>query len=123
MVRRLDETSAETNSLVALLRQRASEDPTAEHFSFLADGEAAGAIALTRGELDRRARALAARLQDRGLAGHRALLLYPPGLEFIAAFFGCLYAGVVAVPAYLPRRNRPMTRLARSSRTPGLPPS
>ena len=43
--------------------------------------------------------------------GERALLLYPPGLEFIAAFFGCLYAGVVAVPAYLPRLNRPMTRL------------
>ena len=40
-----------------------------------------------------------------------ALLLYPPGLEFIAAFFGCLYAGVVAVPAHLPRLNRPMTRL------------
>ena len=40
-----------------------------------------------------------------------ALLLYPPGLEFITAFFGCLYAGVVAVPAYLPRVNRPMTRL------------
>ena len=62
---------------------------------------------LTRGELDRRARALAARLQARGLAGRRALLLYPPGLEFIAAFFGCLYAGVVAVPAYPPRPNRP----------------
>ena len=46
-----------------------------------------------------------------GLAGGRALLLYPPGLEFIVAFFGCLYAGVVAVPAYLPRPNRPMTRL------------
>ena len=68
-------------------------------------------MTLTRGELDRRARALAVRLQDLGLAGGRALLLYPPGLEFIAAFFGCLYAGVVAVPAYLPRLNRPMTRL------------
>src|SRR5262249_35618173 len=36
---------------------------------------------------------------------------YPPGLEFIAAFFGCLYAGVLAVPAYMPRVNRPMPRL------------
>ena len=80
-------------------------------FAFLPDGEDGGAITLTRGELDRRARALAVRLQDLGLAGQRALLLYPPGLEFIAAFFGCLYAGVVAVPAYLPRLNRPMTRL------------
>ncbi len=40
-----------------------------------------------------------------------ALLLYPPGLEFIAAFFGCLYAGVVSVPAYPHRRNQNMSRL------------
>ena len=45
------------------------------------------------------------------LPGRRALLLYPPGLEFIAAFFGCLYAGVVAVPVYPPRRNRSMNRI------------
>ena len=46
-----------------------------------------------------------------GLAGQRALLLYPAGLDFIAAFFGCLYAGVVAVPAYPPRRNRSLSRI------------
>ena len=46
------------------------------------------------------------------LPGERALLLYPPGLEFVAAFFGCLYAGVVAVPAYPPRpRPARMPRL------------
>ena len=50
-------------------------------------------------------------MQDLGLSGQRALLLYPPGLEFVEAFCGCLYAGVVAVPAYPPRVNRPMTRL------------
>ncbi len=111
MVRRPDEMSAEADSLVALLHRRAGEDPTAELFSFLADGDAAGAIRLTRGELDRRARAVASRLQARGLAGQRALLLYPPGLEFIAAFFGCLYARAIAVPAYPPRPNRPMSRL------------
>ena len=44
--------------------------------------------------------------QELGATGERALLLYPPGLSFIAAFFGCLYAGVVAVPTYPPRRNR-----------------
>src|SRR6516164_4091548 len=57
--------------------------------------------------------AVHARLQDNDVIapGSRALLLFPPGLEFISAFFGCLYAGVVAVPAYLPRLNRPMTRL------------
>jgi len=44
-------------------------------------------------------------------SGARALLLYPPGLEYIAAFFGCLYAGVIPVPAYPPRLNRPEPRL------------
>ncbi len=45
------------------------------------------------------------------MAGQRALLLYPAGLEFIAAFFGCLYAGVIAVPVYPPRRNRSLNRI------------
>src|SRR5262245_10635245 len=111
MVRRPDEASDEADTLIALLQRQASEDSTAELFSFLPDGEESGAIRMTRGELDRRARALAARLQARGLAGKQALLIFPPGLEFISAFFGCLYARTVAVPAYAPRPNRPMTRL------------
>ncbi|MGH3239876.1 MAG: fatty acyl-AMP ligase [Spirillospora sp.] len=53
-------------------------------------------------ELDRRARALACRLQARGLRDRAVLLLYPEGLEFLTAFLGCLYARVVAVPAPLP---------------------
>ncbi len=57
------------------------------------------------------ARALSARLKAGGLAGQTAVLIFPPGLEFLAAFFGCLYARVVAVPAYPPRPNRPMERL------------
>ncbi|HSW33964.1 MAG TPA: AMP-binding protein, partial [Steroidobacteraceae bacterium] len=61
--------------------------------------------AMTYAQLDRRARAIAAFLQGRDLAGQRVMLAYPPGLEFIAAFFGALYAGCVAVPAYLPRHR------------------
>src|SRR5205823_4316908 len=57
---------------------------------------------MTYGELDWQARAIAAQLQSCGASGERALLLYPPGLAYIAALFGCLYAGVVAVPAYPP---------------------
>ncbi|TDB85427.1 fatty acyl-AMP ligase [Actinomadura sp. KC216] len=53
-------------------------------------------------ELDRKARALASRLQARGLQDRAVLLLYPEGLEFLAAFLGCLYARVIAVPAPLP---------------------
>ena len=45
------------------------------------------------------------------MVGQRALLLYPAGTEFIAAFFGCVYAGVVAVPVYPPRRNRSLDRI------------
>jgi acyl-CoA synthetase (AMP-forming)/AMP-acid ligase II len=89
-------------SLVEMLRHRAATAGDTIAYTFLVDGEHEG-DAITYGQLDRRARAIAATLQGRGLeAGSRALLLYPPGLDFIAAFFGCLYAGVVAVPSYPP---------------------
>lgn len=107
-----DESGDDVDNLVALLLRRASEAPEAELFSYLPDGETTGAVVLSRGDLDRRARAIAARLQARGLAGRTALLVFPPGLEFLAGFFGCVHAGVIAVPAYPPRPNRPMDRLA-----------
>ena len=50
-------------------------------------------------------------LESLHLVGERALLLYPPGLEFVPASLGCLYAGVIAVPVYPPRRNRSMARI------------
>ncbi len=53
-----------------------------------------------------RACAIAATLTERGLRGERAIMLFPPGLDFVAAFFGCIYAGVVAVPAYPPDPTR-----------------
>src|SRR5262245_53459008 len=85
-------------SVVALLRRRSAEDPDQAAYTFLADGDVERGT-VTYGELDRRARAIGARLQSLGLAGERALLLYPPGLDYVSAFFGCLYAGTVAVPA------------------------
>ncbi|HVT57970.1 MAG TPA: amino acid adenylation domain-containing protein, partial [Thermoanaerobaculia bacterium] len=97
-------------NLVRLLRGLAVERPHARAYSFLADGEEEGE-SLTYAELDLRARALGAALQRLGAAGERALLLYPPGLDFIAAFLGCLYAGAVAVPAYPPRSARTLPRL------------
>ena len=108
---------ADVPSFVTVLRRRAEQQPGRRLFSFVADGDGDGEgegeaeIHLSAGELDRRARAVAAELQGLGLANQRALLLYPPGLDFLTAFFGCLYAGVVAVPAHLPRVNRPMPRL------------
>lgn len=66
---------------------------------------------VTYGQLDERARAIAARLVAMGLSGKRALLMYPSGLEFIEAFFACHYANVTPVPAFPPRRNRNMGRI------------
>jgi amino acid adenylation domain-containing protein len=58
-------------------------------------------------ELDRRARAIAVRLREHAGPGERAVLLLPSGPDYVAAFFGCLYAGVIAVPAYPPESMRP----------------
>ncbi len=98
------------NTLVDLLRQRAQTDGAALAYAFWEDGgERQNSI--TYAELDRQAAAIARQLMAKGAQGERALLLYPPGLDFIAAFFGCLYAGATAVPAYPPRLNRPMPRI------------
>jgi acyl-CoA synthetase (AMP-forming)/AMP-acid ligase II len=95
----------EVSTLVKLLRWRALQQPEQLAYIFLVDGEMKE-TRLTYGELDQKARAIGAFLQSSQAAGERALLLYPPGLDYIAAFFGCLYAGVIAVPAYPPRPSR-----------------
>ncbi|HEX3554223.1 MAG TPA: amino acid adenylation domain-containing protein [Thermoanaerobaculia bacterium] len=92
------------------LRAYGAQSPDREVYRFLAaTGEEAGS--LTVGELDEAARRLGARLQALGVTGGRALLLYPAGVEFIAAFFGCLYGGWIAVPAFPPARGRSSPRL------------
>ncbi|HYG10247.1 MAG TPA: fatty acyl-AMP ligase, partial [Pyrinomonadaceae bacterium] len=98
------------STLVEMLRHRAAEQPQRLSHSFLLDGETEE-TSLTYAQLEQRAMAIAVLLQEMGAAGQRVLLLYPPGLEYIAAFFGCLCAGVVAVPAYPPRMNRSLSRL------------
>jgi len=97
-------------TLVELLRWRAHVQPDASAYTFLIDGETT-AVQLTYAALDRRAQAIGALLQELGAGGERVVLLYPPGLDYIAAFFGCLYGGAIAVPAYPPRPNRPLPRL------------
>ena len=95
--------NSEPQSAVDLLARCAAEKPHAKAFVFVPDRGAH--IHLTFGELDRRARALAASLLRRTVRGDRALFLFPPGLDFIVAFFGCLAAGVIAVPLMVPRRT------------------
>jgi acyl-CoA synthetase (AMP-forming)/AMP-acid ligase II len=96
--------------IVDILRNRALYQPKQLAFTFLLDGETESS-SITYQELDLKARAIAAHLQSNIPMGERALLLYPSGLEFIAAFLGCLYAGVIAIPAYPPKRNQKMLRL------------
>lgn len=98
------------SNLVELLQHRALHQGDDVGFRFIIDGEHE-VIDWTYADLDRKARSIAVSLQSLDLEGERALLLYPSGLEFVAAFFGCLYAGVTAVPAYPPRRNRNMARI------------
>src|SRR5215210_2557018 len=102
--------AAAVTTLVDLLRARALATPDRRAYAFLADGETESG-ALSWAELDARARAIGSALADRGARGERVLLLFPPGLDFVAAFFGCLYAGAVAVPSYPPRPHRDQPRL------------
>jgi amino acid adenylation domain-containing protein len=95
----------EFSNLVELLQHRAKFQADKTAYIFLVDGETQE-VKLTYGELDRQARAIAATLQKKFSPGERAFLLYAPGLEFISAFFGCLYAGIIAVPAYPPDPNK-----------------
>ncbi|TRX03275.1 amino acid adenylation domain-containing protein, partial [Candidatus Methylobacter oryzae] len=97
-------------SLIALLRLRAERQAHRTAYTFLENGEQP-IKSITYGELDRQARQLAVQLQALALPGERAILLYPPDLDYIAAFFACLYAGIIAVPAYPPSNGRHMPRL------------
>ncbi|HEU4712855.1 MAG TPA: amino acid adenylation domain-containing protein [Pyrinomonadaceae bacterium] len=98
------------DTLVTLLRQRAVEHADRVAYTFLSEGDEPEKR-VSYDQLDQQARSIAAHLQSYSAAGERVLLLYPPGLDYIAAFFGCMYAGAIAVPAYPPRRNRSLERL------------
>jgi amino acid adenylation domain-containing protein len=97
-------------TLTGLLHTRSATSPNKTVLRFLGDHDDEER-SLSYAQLDRGARAIAARLDRLGARGERVLLLHPPGPEYITALFGCLYAGAVAVPAYPPRSNRPMLRL------------
>ena len=101
-------------TLLDVIRRRAESDKDRDGFVFLSyrGSTAPAAARLSFGELERRARRIAAALQQRCGKGDRALILCPPGLDYIAAFYGCVMAGVVTVPAYPPRNARQMGRLA-----------
>ncbi|HEY8174453.1 MAG TPA: aminotransferase class I/II-fold pyridoxal phosphate-dependent enzyme [Gemmatimonadaceae bacterium] len=102
--------AAGCETLVDLLRFRAEASPEQTVYRFL-PGDTKPEQRITYRELDRRAKSVAARIAETANRGDRALLLVPPGLDYVAAYFGCLYAGVIAVPAYPPNPRRPDPRI------------
>ncbi|MFN8546786.1 MAG: amino acid adenylation domain-containing protein [Candidatus Eisenbacteria bacterium] len=115
---RIRPTRAGETSIVRLLQRRAAEQGDELVYRFRPNLPAEEQR-LTYAALDARARRLAAWLEREGLAGERVLLLFPAGLEFVEAFFACLYAGVIAVPAYPPRANRTLERIESMARDAG----
>ena len=100
-------TRVKDETIVDRVRAWSESDPDALAFRFLVDGDARGAVrTLSAGQLDRMARAVGTQVRQAGVDGGRALLLCPPGLDYITGFYGCLYAGAVAVPAFPPEPAR-----------------
>jgi acyl-CoA synthetase (AMP-forming)/AMP-acid ligase II len=102
----------EPASFVDVLRLRADSHAERAVYEFLVDGEA-DIARLACGELDRLARGVAVALREHVTAADRVILIYPPGLDYIAGFFGCLYAGAIAVPVYPPHPTRLAEQLPR----------
>jgi amino acid adenylation domain-containing protein len=96
-------------NIVDRLRRKVDAHSTQTILRFLGDQDEE--VALTYEQLDRQARSIGARLQALHASGERILLLHQPGIEYVTALLGCLYAGAIAVPAYPPRFNRSMERL------------
>lgn len=110
----IDAASTPTNrsarNLVEALQERAQRFPEHRALTFLVDGETEQ-VTWTYADLDQRARQVAQFLRERTVPGDRAVLVFPPSLDYIAAFYGCLYAGVIAVPTYMARLNRSSSRI------------
>jgi amino acid adenylation domain-containing protein len=90
------------------MRARAHPERTA--FTFLSTSDFPSAH-LSFAALENEARRIASAVVALNLRHRPVLLLYPPGLEYLSAFFGCLYAGAIAVPFFPPRLNRSLRRL------------
>ena len=96
-------------TLIDVLKNRAQHSPDDLLYAFLDNSETISQT-LSYRELDQRARAIAANLQQTSDQGDRVLLVYPAGIEFICAFFACLYAGLIAVPVYPPAGQKTWPR-------------
>ncbi len=109
----------QASTVTDVLQQRAQLHGDHPLYTFLTDGEQAEST-YTYADLDLRARQIAGWLQGRVQFGDRVLLIFSQGLDYLAAYFGCLYAGVIAVPGYPPRRNRRAGRILSMVRDAGV---
>ncbi|MGV3708973.1 MAG: aminotransferase class I/II-fold pyridoxal phosphate-dependent enzyme [Gemmatimonas sp.] len=107
-----DAKAAGVQTLVDMLEYRAHRQPSHVAFRYL-QGDGIEKATVTYGALQHRAKTIASQLVQQTVAGDRVILLVPPGIDYIAAYFGCLYAGAVAVPAYPPNPRRADPRVAK----------
>jgi len=99
-----------SSTYLEVIQKRALHTPNHVVYRFLENGvDESESFSYT--ELDIKAKAVGAALQEKGRKGDRVLMLYPAGLSYVASLFGCMYGGFIAVPAYPPRKNRGINRL------------
>lgn len=99
----------EEPNLVKMLLERSRSFPDRVAFRYLVDETESSSISYHA--LDDSARRLAVGLLERFEPGSPAALVFPPGLDFVKAFFGCVYAGILPVPATYPKPRRRSARL------------
>ena len=97
-------------NIISILKKHIESTPNKVVYKYI-ENDLDSPKTVTFKELDYEIKKVASLLQKNYQKGDRALLLYNSGLDFIYAFFGCLYAGIIAVPAYPPRKNQKADRL------------
>ena len=98
------------STFIEVVKNRVKADPEHIVYRFLDDG-INESESFNFHQIEIRSKAMGASMQQVASKGERVLLLFPPGLSYVASFFACLYTGLVAVPAYPPRRNRSLHRI------------
>ncbi len=106
----VSKTVNSSNTLVDLLRYRAANQAASDAFVFIEDADDEVSH-INYGELECKAQAIGAWLRAFVNEGEKALIVLPPGLKYVTAFFGCLFAGIIAVPTYPPRLHKTDSRL------------
>ncbi|XP_039428986.1 disco-interacting protein 2 isoform X9 [Culex pipiens pallens] len=107
-----DDNERKHQLITGVLRWRANSSPDHVLYTLL-NSKGAVAKTLTCSELHKRAEKIAALLQERGKVnpGDHVALIFPPGLDLICAFYGCLYLGAIPVTIRPPHPQNLITTL------------